>query len=132
MTGGAGGRMTAGQMVDLVERHMRYETEGDLDAVMATLTPDVEWGTPETVFYAGADAVRGHYENSILPPGRFSTENFQGWADEASQKAVGFWDVRRPGDEASYPIMALFEFRGGLIATEKLFHDAAAPGCSRG
>lgn len=123
--------MSAADMIALVERHMDLETKGDLPGVMATLTPDVTWGTRDTIFHEGAEAVAGHYAGTITPPGRFQVANFQGWADEARQTALGYWDVTRP-DGSTYPVIALFEFRDGLIRSERLFHDGSAPGCARG
>lgn len=124
-------RMTSSEMIALIERHMDLETHGDVAGVMSTLTPDVTWGTPDTIFHQGADAVEGHYIASITPPGRFQARNFRGWADEVQQTAVGFWDCSRPGEENSYPIVAVFEFKDGLISSERLFHDGSAAGCGR-
>jgi ketosteroid isomerase-like protein len=121
--------LSARQMLDLIERHMQLEVDGDVDGVMATLTDDVTWGTEATGQYVGAAAVRAHYMASITPPGRFTTESFRGWADEDRQEAVGLWTVRRPGVDATYPVLALFRFADSLIRSEELFHDASSPSC---
>lgn len=119
-------------MIALIEHHMDLETKGDVAGVMDTLTPDVNWGTPDTVFHQGAAAVERHYTASITPPGRFTVANFEGWADEGRQTAVGRWDVSRPDGGGTYPVVAIFEFRDGRICSEKLYHDGSAGGCGRG
>jgi ketosteroid isomerase-like protein len=121
--------LNAAEMIRKVEEHMDLEVEGDVDGVMGTLTEEVTWGTEATVFFAGSAEVRRHYCDQILPPGRFQTANFKGWADEARQQAVGLWEVSRPGHPGSYPVVAVFEFRDGRIASERLFHDASSPSC---
>lgn len=124
--------MTCSEMLALMERHMHLETVGDVDGVMATLTPDVTWGTRQTTFHEGRDAVAGHYKATITPSGRFQVANFRGWANAAQQTAIGYWDIVRPDGSTAYPVLALFEFRDGLICSERLFHDGSAGGCGRG
>ncbi len=121
--------LTPSEMIDLIRHHMELEVQGDVDGVMATLTDDVTWGTASTGLHDGANAVRQHYADSITPAGRFTTEGFRGWADHERQEAVGLWTVRRPGADATYPVVAVFRFKNRLICSEELFHDASSPSC---
>ena len=50
------------QILETLIEHLRTETTGDLDGVMATVAPDAEFSGPQGPGPKGWDEVRAHYE----------------------------------------------------------------------
>jgi hypothetical protein len=118
--------LTRQEMLDLVDRHITTELAGDLEGMLATVTPEPRFtGYPDGDEVVGKAEFRARY--SVLLP-RFKemvkAEQKRVWADEERQDVVVEFDgrVNLPGGEV-IPIrtLAIFEFEDGLISHEIAF-----------
>jgi steroid delta-isomerase-like uncharacterized protein len=128
--------MDDSQMQALVDRHMRAEKHGDIDAAVAVYTDDIEHdvvGFPAGP--TGKNAARDFYA--------YLTANFrtEGWdvlhqyrADDAmvlEQLVTGtvigsLLGLPGNGRRISFRMLHVFEFRDGLISRENIWLDTAA------
>ena len=87
-------------MIKVVRAHLEGEEQGEIAAVMDTVTNDVSWGTRATTFVEGKSALREHYSAPFLPPGQFRSQNFYACADEDAQRVMTLFEMVRPGDRS--------------------------------
>jgi len=115
------------EMIELLDRHMRAELDANLQGVMDTLTDDAVWGNPRGGGYwlEGKGAIREHYANTLLK-GRFDAECIRSWTDDGRQEAVSEYVVTvnlDDGTAVSFPVVAIVQFKDGLMASECLYFD---------
>lgn len=117
-------RLTAPQMRELLDRHMRLELEADVDSLMDTLAEAVVWGRDDDPFkLVGRKAIHTHYAG-ILAPGRYDAQRVRGWYDEEAQSSATEYDVTvnfDDGTSVQFPVLACVEFDNGRMKNEVLF-----------
>jgi ketosteroid isomerase-like protein len=119
--------------VTLVQRSYASFEDGDLDAVLADMHPDIEWhqaqGLPHGGFYRGVDEVR----RNIFEP--LDAE----WWDEFTAKADEFLDAgeqvvvlgryrgiaKGTGKELDVPFVHVWTVRDGQAVRFRQFLDTA-------
>jgi ketosteroid isomerase-like protein len=122
----------------MVNEHFGHEAADDVDAVLATLADDVVHhvvGSPYGEL-RGKEAVRPFYEElfaalkgtGVEPVGRWYGDDFlvdetlwTGRVDDG--RLLGL--PGRSGD-VTFRLLHVFEFRDGLISTEKVWSDVVA------
>lgn len=129
--------MDVQDMKDLVERHLKAEGAGDIDAAVAVYTEDIEHddvGLPGGPLH-GKDAARGFYE--------FLTANFRTTGEQLNREyaadnaliidqvmtgnVIGsMLGLPGHGREISFRILHVFEFTDGLISRENVWLDGGA------
>jgi hypothetical protein len=126
------------QMDRMVNEHFGYEATDDVEGVLATLTDDVVHhvvGSPYGPL-TGKAAVRPFYEELFAALKGTGVEPVTRWYGGDFLVDETLWTGRiddgrllglpdRSGD-ATFRILHVFEFRDGLIATEKVWSDIAA------
>lgn len=125
------------EMIALVERHLKAEGTGDVEAAVAVYTDDVvhdEVGFPDTP-RTGKDAAREFY--------RFLTANFRTEEEEPlnrffdgdtmilEQNMTGtvigeMLGIPGNGRRVTFRILHVFGFRDGLISREQVWIDSGA------
>ena len=125
------------EMIALVERHLKAEGAGDVEAAVAVYTDDVvhdEVGFPDTP-RTGKDAAREFY--------RFLTANFRTEEEEPlnrffdgdtmilEQNMTGtvigeMLGIPGNGRRVTFRILHVFGFRDGLISREQVWIDSGA------
>lgn len=129
--------MNRTEMLELVERHLKAEGAGDIEAAVAVYTDDVVHdavgfpGSPRT----GKEAAREFY--------RFLTANFRTEDENPThiydtdgalvleQDMTGcvigqMLGIPGNGRRVTFRILHVFEFRDGLISRENIWFDSAA------
>jgi steroid delta-isomerase-like uncharacterized protein len=129
--------MNPGQMIALVERHLKAEGAGDVEGAVAVYTGDIEHdvvGWPGGPLH-GRDAARGFYQQLIA---NFRTEQerpthryLAGDAMILDQQMTGTVTgtfLGLPGNHRriTFRILHVFEFKDGLISRENVWLDGAA------
>jgi steroid delta-isomerase-like uncharacterized protein len=122
---------------EIMERHYAAEAAHDLDAIVATLTDDVEHdvvGDPSGVL-RDPEAIKERYrqlfadlgDEQVTPIRRLYGENFV--VDEAmvTARATGMM-LGIPGHnrEVTFRLMHICEFRDGRMSRENVWMDVAA------
>jgi steroid delta-isomerase-like uncharacterized protein len=125
------------QMVALVERHIKAEGAGDVDAAVAVYTDDIEHdvvGSPTGPLH-GKDVVREFYRELTA---NFRTEEerpthryFASDAMILDQQMTGtvlgsMLGMPGQGRRITFRILHVFEFSDGLISRENVWLDGAA------
>jgi len=124
-------------MIALVERHLKAEGAGDVDAAVAVYTNDIVHdavgfpGSPRT----GKDAAREFYG---FLTANFRTEGeepvnrlFDGETMILEQNMTGavigeLLSIPGNGRKVTFRILHIFDFRNGLISREQVWIDSAA------
>lgn len=124
-------RLTAPQMRELLDRHMRLELEADVDGLMDTLGDNVVWGRDDDPYkLVGRKAIHTHY-SGILAPGRHDAKRIRGWYDEEQQSSATEYDVTvnfEDGTSVTFPVLACVEFDNGRMKNEILyFYEGRTP-----
>ena len=106
---------------------------GDIDAVLASLDPDVEWVEPDTsgLPFAGVHHGREGVVSGVLAtvPGTwddFRVEPEELLGDGEAVVAIGRFHARRGDRRLEAPFAHLWRVRGGLAAEFRNFTDTAA------
>ena len=129
--------MEQARMVALVERHLKAEGAGDVDAAVDVYTDDVEHdvvGFPTGVLH-GRDAARGFYEELTAnfrtedeqPGHRYFSPDAMVLDQEMTGTVIGTF-LGLPGNDRriTFRVLHVFEFRNELISRENVWLDVAA------
>lgn len=129
--------MDQAQMQDLVSRHMRGESAGDVEAAISVYTEDVEHdavGFPDAPYH-GREGARAFYTELIA---NFRSESeevlHRFFADDAmilEQLMTGtvigsMLGLPGNGRRISFRILHIFEFRDNLVSRENIWLDTSA------
>jgi predicted ester cyclase len=131
------GQLSRATMDKLIGEHYSYESDHDLEGVLATLTGDAAHdlvGDPAGVLH-GPTEIRSRYEHYYqnLGPGRVTSNYRLYGADFAVTEET--WTGPVPGEFAGIPgngrqvtfrMLHVFQFRGELIHSESLWIDTGA------
>lgn len=124
------------QMRELIERHLAAEAAGDVAGAVAVYTDDVQHdvvGAPQGVGH-GRDAAAGFYEmltsNTTAISAEVTREYFgddvciveHQWTGTVPGQLLG---IPGHGNQVSFRMLHVFEFRGGLISRENVWLDGA-------
>ena len=129
--------MQVDEMTALVERHLKAEGAGDVDAAISVYTDDIEhdvvgWPTGPS---RGKEAARAFYDDLVAafrveserPTHRYVTGDAMVLDQEMTGTVVGtFLGMPGNGRRVSFRIMHVFEFRDGLISRENIWLDTGA------
>lgn len=117
--------MTDDEKIELVQRHIDAEMNGDLDAIMATMTehPIVD-GYPGGFHFEGAEAVRAMYASQKVGNGRYSMRNLNLWVNEGGviREDIATMNLAG-GGQFSFPMVSIFTFDGGRISKERAYRS---------
>ncbi len=128
--------MTPAEMDDLIDRHLRAEDDGDLDAAVAVYTDDVEHdvvGAPGGPL-RGPAAARARYADlldNVRTDGmvlrrRYHAERACIVEHEVTATVLGrFGAVPGNGRTVRFRLLHVFEFADGLISRENVWMDTA-------
>lgn len=130
--------MDRSEMDRIVNEHFGYEAADDVDGVVATVTDDVVHlvvGSPYGEL-RGKDAVRPFYEELFATVKGEGVEPVARWYGEDFVVDEVLWTGRiddgkffgLPGrsGNATFRLLHVFEFRDGLIRSERVYSDLAA------
>lgn len=130
--------MTPAEIDQLIDDHFRYEATDDVEAVVASLTPDaVHQVIPSPVgAIRGRAEVRSFYQRlfgslageSVTPVRRLYGPDFVVdevvWQGHVADGAIFLCDGR--SGPVSFRMLHVFEFEGRLISNEQVWCDLAA------
>lgn len=124
-------------MIDLIERHLKAEGDGDVEGALAVYTDDIEHdavgfpGSPRT----GKDAARefyGHLTANFRVEGEAPRHRyFSGDAMILEQMMTGtvigeMLGIPGNGRRISFRVLHVFDFRDGLVSREQVWLDTGA------
>jgi steroid delta-isomerase-like uncharacterized protein len=129
--------MEIGEMLSLVDRHIRAEGRGDIDGAVSVYTDDIEHdvvGFPNSPT-RGISGARGFYD--------YLTANFRGETEDVLHRyttddvmileqmmggtVIGeMLGLPGNGRRISFRMLHVFEFRDGAISRENVWIDSAA------
>ena len=124
-------------MIELVERHLKAEGAGDVEAAVAVYTDDIVHdavGFPGAPC-AGRDAARAFYEHLTanfrteeeVPLRRWFVDDTMFLEQEMTGLAIGeMLGIPGQGRRLTFRIFHVFEFRDGLISREQVWLDMGA------
>jgi steroid delta-isomerase-like uncharacterized protein len=121
--------------VALVEEHIRYENDHDLDSVLTTFgaTPRYD-DEPNDEHHLGIESIHRYYEDLMraLPDlridvkRRYVTEDALTLEVEISGTQLGPWrGLPATGRRVSFPLCAIYTFDGDKLAGERIYYDRA-------
>jgi len=125
------------EMIALVERHLKAEGAGDVEAAVSVHTDDIEHdavgfpGSPRT----GKDAAREFYgfltanfrTEEELPLHRYLLDDSMILEQSMTGTVIGeMLGIPGNGRRITFRILHVFDFRDGLVAREQVWIDSAA------
>jgi len=127
---------TRATRLEHVERHIRFENEHNLSAVMSTFGPDPRYDDePSDEHHIGRDGVLGYYQSllKVMPDLHIDVQRRHVGDDAVLMECRisgthrGTWrGLPATGRQVSFPLCAVYTFTDeGELAGERIYYDRA-------